>query len=320
MFLRRQPRNRRLGREYVLDVKLRSSQVRKARSRLLAMIGGGLLGLALVGYVLWRGAAWGMDRLVYENPAFAIHGIDLQTDGVIAPDQLRLWAGLTGHENLLGLDLARVKQNLETAPFVESVSIERILPHTLRIRVTEREPVAEIQSPRLRTSGLTEPIVYHLDVRGFVMPQLAPNQRAVPPNAAAEQYPLITGVKLNREPEPGKRLDLPQVKAALQLILAFGDSRMAQIVDLKRVDASQSDVLVATTGQGSEITFGLADFDKQLRRWRETQEMAQRLGKGISTLDLAVANNIPAKWMDASAVPPSPPKLPKSLRTRKKHV
>ena len=95
---------------------------------------------------------------------------------------------------------------------------------------------------------------------------------------------------------------------------------MAQIMDLRRVDVSQTDVLVATTGQGSEITFGLTDFEKQLRRWHETYEMAQRLGKGIYTLDLAVANNIPAKWMDAAALPPSPPKLPKSLRTRKKHV
>ncbi len=320
MFLRRQPKNRRLGREYVLDVKLRSSQVRAARSRLAAIIGGGLLGLALLGYGLWRGGAWAMDRLVYENPAFAIHEVDLQTDGVIAPDQLRIWAGISGHENLLALDLARVKQNLETSPFVESVSIERILPHTLRIRVTEREPIAEIQSPRPRASGLMEGLVYHLDARGCIMPQLAANQRAVPPNPAAEQYPLITGVKLNSDLEPGKRLDLPQVKAALQLILAFEDSRMAQFVELRRVDTSQSDVLVVTTGQGSEITFGLTDFDKQLRRWRETSEMAQRLGKGIASLDLAVANNIPAKWLDASTLPPTPPKLPKSLRSRKKHV
>ena len=320
MFFNRQPKNRRLGREHVLDVKLRSSQIRAARSRLLAIISGGLLGLALTGYLLWRGGAWVMDRLVYENPAFAIRDVDLQTDGVIASDQLRLWAGITGHENLLALDLARVKQNLETAPFIESVSIERILPHTLRIRVTEREPVAEIQSPRPRASGLMEPVLYHLDARGCVMPQLAATQRAVPANPAAEQYPVITGAKLNSDLEPGKTLESSQVKAALQLILAFEDSRMSQLVDLRRIDVSQTDVLVATTGQGSEITFGLTDFGRQLRRWRETCDMAQRLGKGIQSLDLAVANNIPAKWLDASAVPPTPPKLPKSLRSRKKHV
>ena len=37
MWFNRKPKNRRLGREYVLDVKLRSSQVRAARLRLAAL-------------------------------------------------------------------------------------------------------------------------------------------------------------------------------------------------------------------------------------------------------------------------------------------
>ena len=42
---------------------------------------------------------------------------------------------------------------------------------------------------------------------------------------------------------------------------------MAGLVDLKRVDVSSPEVLVVTTGQGSEVTFGLTDFEQQLRRW-----------------------------------------------------
>ena len=38
------------------------------------------------------------------------------------------------------------------------------------------------------------------------------------------------------------------------------------------------------------------------------------------TLDLAVTNNIPLRWLEASAVPPAAPKSPKPLRPKKKHV
>jgi len=153
MFFSRQQKNRRLGREYVLDVKLRSSQVRAARSRLALLGSGTLLGLALVVFGVWRGGAWALDRMVYENPAFAMRQLDLQTDGVLSTDQLRSWAGIKGDENLLALDLALVKKNLEHIPYVHSVSVEPILPHTLRIRIIEREPVAQIYAHGPRAPG-----------------------------------------------------------------------------------------------------------------------------------------------------------------------
>ena len=49
-------------------------------------------------------------------------------------------------------------------------------------------------------------------------------------------------------------------------------------------------------------------------------DMGQRLSKAIATLDLAVNNHIPARWLEASAVPQATPKAPKPLRYRKKHV
>lgn len=52
--------------------------------------------------------------------------------------------------NLFALDLARIKRDLELAPAIQSAAVERVLPHTLKIRVTEREPVAQIVVPSLR--------------------------------------------------------------------------------------------------------------------------------------------------------------------------
>src|SRR3954453_20150212 len=153
MFFRRKPQNRRVGREYVLDVKLRSSQVSKARKR-LAFVSVSIVFAAVFGvFLLWRLGGWALDRLVYENPTFAIQEIDLQTDGVIASEQLRLWAGVKGGENLLALDLTRLKRNLEIIPFIQTVSVERIMPHRLRVGGSEREPIAQISVARQHLTG-----------------------------------------------------------------------------------------------------------------------------------------------------------------------
>lgn len=319
MWFKRKPKNRRLGRAQVLDVKLRSSQVRATRARLAAIALGTGFALVFGAYLLYRAGGWVLDRFVYENKAFAIQHVDVQTDGAISVDQLRRWAGVRVGENLLALDLARVKRDLELIPLVRFVSVERILPHTLRVLITEREPIAQANVPRPRPGGGVAVAVYHLDAEGHVMLPLDPRQRDTPANSSSDALPIIGGVNPG-EFQPGRCIDAPQVQAALHLIEAFEESPMAGLVDLKRVDVSAPEVLVVTTGQGSQITFGLTDLEQQLRRWHAIFERGQQTSNAIATLDLAVTNNIPLRWLEANAVAPAVPKPAKPLRLKKKHV
>jgi len=319
MWFKRKPRNRRLGREQVLDVKLRSSQVRAARTRMTAISLGTLFAAVFGLYLLYRTGEWALDRLVYENQAFAIEEIDVQTDGVIAVDELRRWAGVKAGVNLLALDLARVKRDLEMVPLIQSVSVERILPRTLRICITEREPIAQVNLPRLRPTGGVRVAVYHLDAEGWVMLPVDPRQRATPASPPGDALPVVAGVNAG-ELQPGRRIAAPQAQAALRLITAFDQSPMAGLVDLRRVDVSSPEVLVVTTGQASEVVFGLNDLDRQMRRWHTIFELGQQRSNAIATLNLAVTNNIPLRWLEASAVPPAAPKPAKPLRSKKKHV
>jgi len=319
MWFKRKPKNRRLGREYVLDVKLRSSQLHAARVRMAAMALGVVFATIFGLYLFWRTGEWALNRFVYENKSFAIRDIDILTDGVVSNEQLRRWAGVKPGDNLLALDLARVKRDLELVPVIQSSSIERILPHTLRIRIFEREPIAQVNVPRPRANGGVELVPVQLDADGYAMFSLDARQRS--PSAAPlnDQFPIISGINPN-DVQLGRRIDNPQLQTALQLIIAFEHSPMAAAVELKRIDVSAQEVLLVTTGQGTEVTFGLTDLDQQLRRWHEVYDVGQKMNKAIATLDLAIPNNIPARWLEASAVPPATPKSPKPFRTKKKHV
>ncbi len=319
MWFNQKLKNRRLRREHVLDVKLRSSQVRATRIRMAAVALGVVFAVVFTVYLVWRTGELGLNRLVYENKAFSIRSVEVETDGDISVDYLRRWAGVKSGANLLALDLARVKRDLELVPSIHSASVERILPGTVRIRVTERVPLAQVNVPRRSASGGVEMAAYHLDEAGYVILPLDPRQRSSSASQVPEQYPLITGLSMN-EVQAGRRIEVPQVQAALQLILAFDRSSISGFADIHYIDVSNPGILVASTTQGSEITFALDRFDQQLRRWHEVFEMGQRLGRSIATLDLAIPNNIPARWMEASVAPPALQKSNKLSRTRKRNV
>jgi cell division protein FtsQ len=320
MWFKPQSKNRRLHRTPVLDVKLRSDQVHATRVRLAMLSCLVVVGTVMGLYLLWRVGEVALDAFVYDNSDFAIQQVDVQTDGRIAPDQLRRWAGVKPGANLVGLDLAVVKRNLELQPPIESVSVERVLPRTLKIRVTERTPIAQVNVPRADGADGVAVSVFQFDANGVVMWPLDPRLCVVPLAQANSDLPVITGMNAFQL-QLGRRVELPAVQAALQLLVAFDQSPMAGLVDLRRVDVSGPGVLVVTTGQGGEITFALGHLDQQLRRWRQIYDLGLRQQRTIATADLAVANNVPVRWMMASAGPVSvPPKAVKPLKNRKKNV
>jgi hypothetical protein len=319
-FKREQNKNRRLHRHHVLDVKLRSDRVQASRMRLmlLALMVPAVTVLAL--YLVWRIGEATLNVFVYENPDFAIQQIDVQTDGMIAPEQLRRWTGVKPGANLIALDLASVKRNLELVSLIDSVSVERVLPRTLKIRVTERDPIAQVNVPCADGANGIVVSVFQLDADGMVMQPLDPRLCTVPLLQMNSQLPVIAGVNAFQL-QPGRRVELPQVQLALQLIVAFDRSPMAGLVDLRRVDVSAPGVLVATTGQGGVITFGLDNLDKQLRHWRLTYDWGKNRHLEIASFDLSVTDNSPVRWMLASLAPEIvTPKLVKPLKNRRKNV
>ena len=302
----RKSRNRRSGREqHVLDVKLRSDQVRANRLRWSA-IGLALLTTTLAGFfIVWHAGEWALEYFVYENPAFAVNKIEAQTDGVISADQLRRWSGVKIGQNLLALDLARVKRDLEMV---------------LKLRVVEREPVAQLSVLRLKADGNTGLGLVFLDRDGYVMSPADCPQRLVSAAGVTNTFPAVCGLSLG-DIDPGKRLSNANVKGALQLIEAFQRSPMAGLTALQQIDVSGPDILQITTSNQGKVVFSLDNFDQQLRRWRDICDHARELGKTVVTLDLSVPGNIPAVLNDIVAETPAPgPRTPKPQPNRRRNV
>ncbi len=318
MWFKRKQKNRRFDRPDLLNVKLRSSQTRAARFRWAGLGLSVTFALVVVLFVLWRGGEWALDCLVYKNDAFAIQQIEVQTDGVIAPENIRRWSLVNPRDNLLTLDLARIKRDLELVPWIQSATIERVLPRTLRLQITEREPVAKVITTQSNSRGDYEQVIYQLDETGYVMLPLDPRLRIAPPTIQNDSLPIISGLNA-AELRPGRRVESVQVRAALKLITAFDRSPMVGLAELERINVAIPEVLEAITSHASQITFSLNGFEAQLNRWRLIFDQYQKLGRAIATLDLSIANNVPLRFVEASPVP-LPAKAVKPSRHRKKNV
>jgi cell division septal protein FtsQ len=317
MWFKRKQKNRRIDRPQLLNVKLRSSQVRVARLRFAGIALSIVFGLVAALFILWRGGEWTLNALVYENDAFAIQKIEVQTDGAIAPENFRRWAMVKPGQNLLALDLMRVKRDLELVPWVQSAAVERVLPRTLRLRIVEREPVAQVIAMQTRPQGGYESVVYHLDETGFVMQPLDPRLRATPLTGPVDSLPVLSGVPIS-DLRIGRRVDSPQTRAAIDLIEEFDRSPMAGLAQIERINVTVPEVLEVYTTHGTEIVFSLNAFEPQLNRWRLVYDQYQKLGKTIAMLDLSIANNVPLRFVEGTPVVPAP--KVKTTRPRKKNV
>lgn len=321
-FFKRKSRNRRNERESVLEVKMRSSTARAARLRVVTAVVAAVGGTALSVLLGWQALQWGLQRFVYGNEAYAIRHVELRHEGRLRPETIVRWAGVELGQNLLALDVDRVRHDLEMNPWIAHAEVERHRPDTLVLTVVEREPVARVVLWRL--SGVDRcawPETNYVDAAGFVIPPMRAAWMRAASSADFSHLTRFVGLD-HAEVIPGQFLDARQIRAALGLIRAYEDSSMYSLVDLDVLDVGSPDLLQGTLRQGTKVMFGLEGFDRQLRRWRSIHDHAGTLGRDLAWLDLSVTNNLPARFVESTSTnsPPPPSRPPKPSRNAKRHV
>jgi hypothetical protein len=314
-----QAKNRRLDRSQILDVKARSEEAQAVLWRVISAVAAILVGTLLGLIVLWQASVWVMNRFLFTNPVFGIRIIEVTTDGDTPTLTLRRLAGVHVGDNLLALDLARVKRDLELMPWIRAATIERALPQTLRLRVSEREPIAQVQvwRPRRGTAGY-EPTTYWLDAEGVVMAAQAGSAPGAQPQAAADDLPLLNGIAAGGL-RLGRRMESDFVQGALLMLTAFESSPMFGLVEIQAVEPLGSQALRLLTRQSNAVVFAHGNLEVQFHRWRAVYDAGVRLQRAVATLDLSVTNHSPAVWAELNPQPP-PPKARKPTRSRRKHV
>ena len=277
----------------LLNVDLPLEKLRQQKIRLAMRAAGWIFGLAAVFLGVWYGVSWVMKAGFSQNEYFNVKRIEIHTDGMVDTQRIRSWARVQEGENLFSLDLHRVKRDLQIVPIINEVAVERLLPHTLRLRVKERKPLAGIILYKQDQRGKLNRIVYWVGDDGILIP---PDSEA---NAGfktpAKWPPLITGLN-QADLMPGRPIQSHQLISALSLIDRFDLSPMAGLAHLRQIDISRRETLEVMTWQGAHITLSLNELDRQLNRWRKIYDLSRERKSTISSADLSIKNNLPVKW------------------------
>ena len=302
MAFKSRKKNKRTRQNNVLSVRVKSQQVRSERLRSLRSFLILVFTLVAIIGTSWFGGSLALNRLIYENESFAVSDMDYRTDGIISESQLKDWGGVEFGDNLLSLDLLRIKRNIELTPRVKIASVERFLPDTLQVRVTERVPMAQIWIWQRDSDneGSHECIRLQVDEFGHVMPPIIGQSSFVFPQHQTEwSLPVIAGIDMKtlRMLAPGRSVGLPKLQAALDVIREYRKSSMAGEVDLRIVDLSQPQILRVTTGDGGQIDLSRNRLQQQFNRWARIRAHGQKYGLTIEAMDLSVTNNVPVRWM-----------------------
>ena len=191
------------------------------------------------------------------SPRYHVKHIVVYGTSAVTPAEVRQAAGITTGDNLLFLDKAAVATRVASLPYVASAEVQRELPNTLIIHLTERQAAATLLAGRRS---------FLIDRDGVVLKESAPGDAVI--------GPLITNVPGLGVISTGLRLEQPSVLEALKLWEAYSQAPIASEVSLSEISAEGPMNLTMIWDEAPyEVRWGRSDYKKQAERlsilWRE---------------------------------------------------
>lgn len=243
-----------------------------------------LAGLAVVAVIVLTSGGYFWLR---DSSLVAVQ--DVQISGITASDGEKVRAALaSAAQDLTTLHVREEILHDAVAPYssVDDLQVETDFPHTLRIKVIERRPVAALSRSGERRIPVTR--------NGTLM-------RGV----TAERD--LPSVKLKREPA-GPRIKDRKILHALAVAGAAPGALRARTDEVK-VDKRG---VIVDLAQGPELIFG--DGDQADKKWAAAARvLAEISAQGATYLDLRVPGRVAAGGLAPIATPtPDPNALPEA--------
>ena len=225
-----------------------------------AVLFGIITGFKLIGRTLFS-----------NNPRFEIQHLIISCDGKLTEDRIREYTGLTEGMNLFAMDFKDIEMALSKVPVVESVYLERKLPHTLIVKVKERMPVARIAGRKSRR------FPFVVDRYGYVLP----------PRKSASTLPLIKG--LDDDLRLGLPANHPDVEIALKIIaLCDSSGSLRSYVHIESLDIKYADFIDMRLKGGIRVRMPRFSLKSKLQNLATVIKIAGGQGKRVKEVDLTL--------------------------------
>ena len=167
---------------------------------------------------------------------FALQYINIDGNIALSDEEIVAQSGLSLGTNLFRLDAQEATVRIEMYPVVKKVEIKRKMPGTLNVMISERTTVARV----IAQDGFIE-----VDNEGVYLKKIT--------GCGLDQLPVISGVILQEQDNPGTKLNSPGLTTALKLIELMDSSILQNVAEIIAVSPES---LALKTVQGVEVRFG----------------------------------------------------------------
>jgi cell division protein FtsQ len=226
-------------------------------------------------------AAWTAGRfLLYGQPMLLIKPEQIEVNGnhIVSREAVLQQFVHDRGRSVLRVPLDSRRSALEEISWVESATVQRILPNRIRVDLTERTPIAFLRN------GTELALV---DAHGVILDR---------PRGEDLQFPIVTGLSENmpRE-ERGKRMQIYQeFMNDIDLVRSGSSDRVSEIdlANPKDLRAVMTGIANPTDPQALTIHFGASDFTGKYRMVVENFAQWQASNGRVHSIDLQYAKQV----------------------------
>ena len=260
-----------------LSSTLHQAQRRQLRAkrwlRRTFFLGKCLAGLALCGALSW--GAHGLWQQVVQADYFRLRSIRISGNKMLSEQRIRYLLAIPPQHSLLAIDLPRVGTRLSRHPFIRTVALRRLLPHTLEVTIQEQSPALVIRSD-------DQSLI--VNAEGHVLRDFDPEQDGTLPQLILQEQNVFS---------PGMRLELAEVKRAFELLHTYRLSPLNQTMRLREMSVSASGASVWQVEPYSfPLLFGEGQIISQLVRLPHVLNYITNQGLDVKAIDLSYRNRI----------------------------
>ncbi|MEO6222894.1 MAG: FtsQ-type POTRA domain-containing protein [Vicinamibacterales bacterium] len=265
------------GAASLADKRFRRPDVRPGRSRrfsrrLIRTVGIGLVLVALLAF-----GAFLATRVVGAR-VLAIDNVTVHGNRRLSISEIGLLIDSVRGQSLLLVDLQQFRASLLVSPWVASVTVRRVLPSTLEVRIVEREPVAIARVGQQ---------LFLVEGTGVIIDAYGPKH-------ADLDLPIVDGMA-SSDANGGPVID----PSRAQLMSRFLGS-LAERPELRRsvsqVDVSRDgNVAVLLDGDSTLLYLGNDQFVERLRTYLEIRPTLAERMHDVDYVDLRFGQRVIAK-------------------------
>ena len=231
--------------------------------------------IALFSAVLWL-VGRPVVRTIASHPVFNVRYVVVEGAEYINEEEIINTAAIEMEANIYDIDIAQISQSLEQAYAAENFTIYRRLPNTIVIDITERKPVALLN---------TDSIV-GVDENGVPLPHIGAD--------LVESLPIITGIK--SVSSLADSTVKARLTAGLSMLNNISEDAPSVYKRISEVNVTETASMgISLVDNGIEVIIGDKDWKRKIPALAKIINEVTRRDDSIKAVDIRFGEKIYVK-------------------------